>query len=366
MGDGKMDGSFVLGHRPALDGLRGLSILLVLVGHLDLPWVYTRGGIVGVHFFFALSGFLITSLLLGEWRETGSIHFRRFYARRALRLLPALLLFIALLTALTYLLDGPKLGGDSARSALIAFLYSTNWAILAGKFPDPYLAHTWTLSIEEQFYIVWPGVLWVALRAFGKPSRVAVVTAAIMLCCWVHRYLLIPRFTRVYYGTDTNADMILSGALLALLVDGGLGPKTEFGRHVLHGLGALTVLACPVLLLTMRTNGTFGFYFYRVGMPVLELGLGFLILSLLFTPLRTLFERPWLVWLGKVSYSLYLWHAPVYHVAKRVWGTGPGAQAAGVVFTFLLASLSFYLLERPVLRLKRRLEVPKVRVQPAS
>jgi len=234
-------------------------------------------------------------------------------------------------------------------------VYASNWAILAGKFPNrEYLAHTWSLSIEEQFYILWPVTLLVLLRIFGKPLRVAWVVAMLVGLVWWRRYSLVQDdFTRIYFGSDTNADVLLSGAFLALLLAGGLDVQSTVAKNTIYFLGVVMVLACPILLCNYRNCAL---YCLQLGMPLLEAGLGVLILSLLFTPLRTLFEARWLIWLGKLSYSLYLWHYPIYFWVKAGRGGGPGMQLIGTAATLLAGSVSYYLVERPALRWKKNFE----------
>src|SRR3954469_19950995 len=221
-------------HLPALDGVRGVAVAGVLAFHGGVAAL--RGGFLGVDAFFVLSGYLITALLLGEERATGRIRLTGFWARRARRLLPALLVLLAAVLAVSRFLlppdELPALRGD----ALAALLYVANWRLLhrgGGYFaetaaPSP-LQHTWSLAIEEQFYLVWP-LLLVALlglvRGRDPRTRRAVVlgtclagAAASVATTVLLRGHVDP--DRLYYGTDTRAAALLVGAGLAALLSGG-------------------------------------------------------------------------------------------------------------------------------------------------
>src|SRR5947207_12189076 len=149
---GTSNANFKLGYRPALDGLRGVSILAVMFVHGGLFWM-GQGGFLGVDIFFVLSGFLITSLLLEEWTQNGSVSFRNFYARRGLRLLPPLLLLIALCLIQVTVFPPPEGTAQAAKAVLVALCYLTNWMPNAVY---PPLIRTWPLASDEHCYIIWP------------------------------------------------------------------------------------------------------------------------------------------------------------------------------------------------------------------
>ncbi|HLZ37365.1 MAG TPA: acyltransferase, partial [Mycobacteriales bacterium] len=204
------------GRLRALDGVRGLAVLAVLFFHAGMPWAH--GGFLGVDTFFVLSGYLITVLLLREWRETGGVSLRRFWARRARRLLPALLLVLAALAAYAATLPTevrPRLRGD----ALATLGYVANWRfIFSGQSyfdqfsqPSP-LRHMWSLAIEEQFYLVWPLVVFACLR-LGRGRRrilVGVAAAGVVVSTLVMAALYDSTDpSRAYYGTDSRMHTIL-------------------------------------------------------------------------------------------------------------------------------------------------------------
>lgn len=203
-----------LGRRPELDGLRGVAILLVVVSH-GLPR-YMMAGAVGVTVFFTLSGFLITSLLLEEHAATGRLDLRHFYERRVRRLGPALVVFLAAMAVL-----GLTVNSWFATPGWLGatLFYVTNWGIVQGGAPGA-LGHTWSLSIEEQFYIVFPLLVLLLAR---RPSVLIAVTAAITAVSVGLRVVLWQdgaSVAEVYYGTHTTVFAPLAGALLAMALHG--------------------------------------------------------------------------------------------------------------------------------------------------
>jgi peptidoglycan/LPS O-acetylase OafA/YrhL len=176
---GATPGSFTLGHRRSLDGIRGLAIILVVLSHAAPRAL--GGGFVGVDLFFVLSGFLISSLLLEENGEAGRVSLKAFYARRALRLLPALGVMLLSTVVLSSIVEPPWKAAEFRTSVVMTLCYVANWYSVAREYPSPDLAHTWSLSVEEQFDIVWPVLLILMLRLNAtKSARIGMVTAAIL------------------------------------------------------------------------------------------------------------------------------------------------------------------------------------------
>ena len=213
----------LLGYRPALDGIRGIAITLVVVHHAAaflMPAQESRvlpGGFLGVDLFLVLSGFLITTLLM-ERREREEHPIRTFYLRRLLRLVPA----VAALLAANFLYALVRGVGvaDALRSVVVVLAYVTNWAELAGISISPYITHLWSLGIEEQFYLVWPVVLFSGLRAWGSRRRLAVLALTIAVAAAVWRAVLYARgdpWLRIYLRTDARADALAIGAALAFV-----------------------------------------------------------------------------------------------------------------------------------------------------
>lgn len=356
-----------LGYRKGLDGLRGVAVLSVMIYHSGL----IRGGFLGVDVFFALSGFLITSLLLEERAATGAVDIRSFYFRRALRLLPALLVFVAFWSSL--LLAGvpaelwPLVGGYVAA----VLFYVANWAGVHGMLLGIF-GQTWSLAIEEQFYLIWPLALVVLARRVGRPARLAALLTAAALASLAWRlYLALAGASvdRLYFGTDTHADGLLIGAALAAWLAGGrLGSLASASRpcRVAAAVSAITLAA---VLLAAPAPG----YAYGVSV-VAVLATAGLILDVMMqgSPIARLLEAGWLAGVGRISYGLYLWHFSVFtHLGTL---RRPGEAAAPLLpsiaawgITFAAALLSYFIVERRFLackgRLARRRSLPRLDVR---
>lgn len=338
-----------LGYRPELDGLRAFAVLAVIVLHYFNAPGFFVGGFLGVDLFFILSGFLITRLLLEERRSRNEIGLRDFYVRRAARLLPALLLisFVALADASTL-----RLLGSTKRtvfSVVAALGYLTNWV---GVFHvSSVLDHTWSLSVEEQFYIIWPVALVVlyrvgSIRAVRIGAAAVVVVAAIQMAV---RSLLGVSAQVLYQSTDAHgAVMLMAGCFLATTMPVGRALQD-------HALGRLSrqsilIVLASIILLVTTVSWTSSFY-YRGGF-VLVAGLFALLIARSLQPgilARGLSSAP-IVWVGRISYGLYLWHIPVYVALRSGAPTLNNNLAASlaIVITIAAATASFYLVEMPI------------------
>ncbi|MET7291620.1 acyltransferase [Streptomyces griseoloalbus] len=346
-----------------LDGLRTCAVALVLVYHVAPDLV--PGGSVAVDLFFTLSGFVITRLLLAEYVRTGGIALFPFYRRRWLRLVPALLALCAVCAALS--VTTPLWGFDASwQAAGVSALFLVN-VVRAGE-SGPYsdvtgpLAHTWSLGVEEQFYLLWPLVL-LALLRHTRTRTVLLCTAA--LCAlpvlWRCALWAPDAAHRIYNGTDTRADQLLAGALVAVVLarlradDPRLAMlRTWAGRLAWPALGLLTLVAWRMPV-TADTGGwtaawyTAGFLGVAVLSATVVAGLelrpdGWMSRLLSLTPLA---------WAGRnLSYGIYLWHYPVVRLLASL-GMEDGRLAATVVLTLLMALLSYYLVEAPFLRRAR-------------
>jgi peptidoglycan/LPS O-acetylase OafA/YrhL len=347
-----------LRHLPALDGLRGLAVLGVLSFHANAA---LAGGYLGVDLFFVLSGYLITSLLLAEHAESGRIALSTFWVRRARRLFPALLSLMPAVALYARFLAKPdelaKLRGD----ALATLGYFANWrAVFQGQSyweifaaPSPF-EHTWSLAIEEQFYVVWP-LLFVLLVVRLRLSKAALLAITLSLAALSAASLVVlydgANTSRAYFGTDTRATAILVGGALAMVLAPGdaIAPATARGLDVL-GFIALAGLA----LAWWKLDGENPFL-YRGGLWLAQLAALALVACSVAGPrsivARLLSFRP-LALCGTVSYGLYLWHWPINVVLtpERVH-VGPLAlNAIRVLATFLVAAASYRFLERPIRR----------------
>jgi peptidoglycan/LPS O-acetylase OafA/YrhL len=354
-------------HAPALDGLRGIAVSLVVISHLDVVAVegvtpvhsineVLRGGFLGVDLFFVLSGFLITTLLLQERATTGAVRLGRFFARRGLRLLPALYLFLIGQVAFAFAAGLHK--GNEVRSVLAAVLYVSNWLTVHSLFQTTEgMGHLWSLAVEEQFYLVWPWVL-LALVQIDRRLRVLqwVLVAAIVATA-LHRALLWRDGTfwiDLFVRTDTRIDVLLVGALLSVLW--GVRPAPDARTVEQAGWIGLAV-ALGVIGFARPEQG----FAYSGGLTLFALGAAAVVLAAVETdwaPNRAFRAEP-LRAIGRVSYALYLWHPLVFYVAQR-WALDvpPVPRMIGaVVVSIGMATLSWHLVERRALRLKERFEV---------
>lgn len=339
-------------HLPELDGLRGIAILSVIIHHQLTPFVMS-GGFLGVDLFFVLSGFLITSLLLGEFEKTNTISLKNFYMRRLLRLGPALALYLAATILVNHRTQAIEL---TRQLKLVAFavLYSTNWrmAFRWDAALDP-TAIIWSLSIEEQFYLLWPLVLFSCLALKLERRYLAGGLAIVILAVMLHRFLLLEsgaELTRLYYGTDTRADAILMGCLFGLLQSRNLALRARIWLK----LGGVL---CAIGLLTLFSTIEFSDeLLYRGGFTGVALLAGVLIYAAANTPARALSValrfKP-LVWFGHISYGLYLWHWLVVRNASFP-SLGRWEQTARLALAVGIAALSFYFVEKPFNKLKSR------------
>jgi peptidoglycan/LPS O-acetylase OafA/YrhL len=349
--------AFSLGYRPGLDGLRGLSILGVMAVHTGR--VQLRAGFIGVDVFFVLSGFLITCLLIEEWDRFHSISLRRFYARRMLRLLPALAVMLAVITGYHWVTSPAATARQISVDALIAFFYSSNWAA-AMRFHLPNLfGHAWSLSIEEQFYLLWPAVLiWLLRRASSRSSMLNWLLLGALLPVMLRLSLILAPigvdYYRIIFGTDTRADALLLGCLAGLMLSSGLVPKTAWAQCLAKGsawFGALGLLALTVY---DRWDFELDLCLIYFLIPALAALVLWDIVVSETGVLNRFFSQRWLVYAGKISYGLYVWHYPIFvQTQSRRWSL-PVELTVEIVATAAATVASYYLLELPLLRFKKK------------
>lgn len=357
-----------------LDGLRGLAILVVLLFHINL----LKGGFLGVDLFFVLSGFLITTLLVKEWQRSDSIHLGRFYLRRLLRLAPA---FVCTLLAfnLCIALTRPELLTGSGKQSLVALAYLSNWRALHGV-DLGMLVHTWSLSLEEQFYLVWPVLLLVVLKLSpGRKTALTLVAIGIVasagtrlaLCGFPPQRLFSKvdmTLWRVYEGLDTRADALLVGCFVGMAYCWELLPRS--GR-LCSLLKCAALMAIAPLMYAVAAARQDEVRLYQLGLTLIALFFGIALAGLLASPwslaTRFLAWRP-LVGLGRISYSLYLVHVPVIGLIFCLWPACPPAlrHVVEVVTSFAVALALYFGVEKPFLRLKSRFTEATAADQPQA
>jgi len=363
-----------LSYLPALDGVRAFAVLAVMLFHGGIP--HMDGGFMGVDAFFVLSGFLITSLLIGEWRQTLTIKLGAFWARRARRLLPALFLMLLFVSFFASVIVPKGTYGGLRLDSLATLLYVSNWhfilvnsnyfaATVASANP---LNHTWSLAVEEQFYILWPLIVFGVLR-FTRSLRALFalcIAAAIGTALWTHVVFDGGvNQNRAFLGTDTRSQCLFIGCALAVglvllahrsheegrLAKGELWqPASAAGRAACGALGMAG--AAVAILMWVRTT-SFSSFPYDGGFFVIGLSVSAVILAAVAAPRsivpRVLSLTP-LRYVGRISYGLYIWHWPIFVWLNhdRTGVSGYQLFALRSVVTFAVSVASFHLVERPI------------------
>ena len=360
-----------LRYRPYLDGLRAVAVYLVVAFHSGLGLL--SGGFVGVDVFFALSGFLVTGILVRDLATNGHVRWRSFYARRARRILPAAVVTL-LVTALVYsVVASPVEMFDALPGFRAAFLYVANWSFIhqstdyfaANVNGNPVL-HFWSLAVEEQFYLAWPLLLGVAYALARGAGRFrwwvlrGLVVAAGLGSAIAALHIGATNLDRAYYGTDTRAYQLLAGAALALTPQlSRLGSRWKRAARSVAALvlAALVVLATSALAMSAITRGIWVAAGAVVLIAALENASGGIATRALSSSACT--------YLGRISYGIYLWHWPVIVIASHGHDLSPlQLFAVATPTATALAALSFHVLEHPIrtARVLDRLRTPAIAV----
>jgi len=342
-------------YKPAIDGLRALAVMSVLLYHGRVGWA--QGGFLGVDLFFALSGYLITALLVVEHRDTGGINVTAFWTRRAKRLLPALMVVMVAVAVYVALAATPEEAGRLRADGLATLAYSANWwYALSGAsyfeaFKPSMFRHTWSLGIEEQFYLVWPVLFTLGYRWFrGRSHYLAAVVAVGGLVSAALMFALYQPGqdpSRVFYGTDTRLQAILLGAALALILHSTIPLRiSERWREVIGAAGLFVVV---VMMVTVSDRAG---WMYRGGFLLVAVAAVCAIAGATGRPdtvvNRALAWSP-LIWIGGISYGLYLYHWPIFVFLdeERTGLHGYALMGLRLGLTFGIAALSYTFIEMP-------------------
>lgn len=353
---------------PSIDSLRALAVLAVIIYHVDVN--YLPGGFLGVDLFFVLSGYLISSLIIKEYRKTGSLNLYNFYIRRARRLLPAVY-FMITVGLVVMVLFNEVLLRKSHLDAIFGYIYSSNWWYIFHKLDyfDSFGAqspfkHLWSLAIEEQFYMIFP-LLFLLINRKKKSKDgtyklnknfLYVVLGLILVSLIAHILLFdINNISRIYFGTDTRAFSLLIGVVGAILYPmEKLHAKVTPQQNIMYSVVSLVSIA--TLITVMIYTSEYNTWLYRGGfLLVAILGLIVIISSgKQHTLMSRLLSFKPVVFIGKISYSLYLWHFPVLVLTTPVSEIGnPNIifVILRVILTFALATASYVFVETPIRKL---------------
>lgn len=344
-------------YMPGLDGLRAIAVLGIIIYHLNKQWL--TGGFLGVDTFFVISGYLITSLLLKEYDDTGIVKLKSFWIRRLKRLLPAVIVLLMVVGTATLLLKSDNIIRVK-HDIIAAIFYVSNWWYIAKdvnyfeQFSFMPLKHLWSLAIEEQFYIFFPVILVTLLLTIKKRYKIGFIfwgVSIISLGLMMFIYSINGDHSRVYFGTDTRLQTLLLGVILAFLWPPfklkNDPPKVV--KYVIDSIGSLSFIVLILLffIINDETNWIYDGGFYLISILTL-----FIIASVVHpsTWIAKIFSNPVLVFIGKRSYSLYLWHFAVISFVHSYYVDGQipvYVYFIDISLTIIFAELSYRFIETP-------------------
>jgi peptidoglycan/LPS O-acetylase OafA/YrhL len=344
--------AYPLGYLPSLDGARGLMTLGVLTAHTRMALF--PGAIIYMDIFFAMSGYLITSLLIADYQKRGTISLKKFYVRRFLRLYPALATMVAAFVIVCWLFSS-ELQLRLIEAAVTFFYLMDYWRPFVGT-GVYYTGHTWSLAVEEQFYLLWPITFIVLLRLWGLSWRTASIIFAIAGAFWLWRIWLTyngASVARLYDCFDTRADSLLAGCGLAVvlkIIDIASYPRLS--KILAQSLLPLAVAGFAVGFF-IRNDMRWYYYFT----PLFGAIPGIIVVAGLLQPNRTfmhrVFEHPVPVFCGRICYGLYIWHFPIFSWVVT-WASPRYIITflVGWPLTFAVATASYFLVERRFMRVR--------------
>jgi peptidoglycan/LPS O-acetylase OafA/YrhL len=341
------------GHIPGLDGLRALSVLIVIIAHMGFEHIVPGG--FGVTVFFFISGFLITRLLLAESEKNDGLKLGQFYMRRAIRLYPALLFMVGM-TCIAYI--GLGYGGPSGMELLAAVGYFTNVfqvvSRVGGEIPFMPWTHLWSLAVEEHFYLAFPLLVMVFRRNW---RHLAIALFAVIGLAAIWRAIIafgtnLPAEDYNYMMTDARLDSLAWGCLLSVLLHIKL--KAQSFRHLIGLIPTvLGFIGLAASFLIRDESFRYTLRFSLQGLSIFVLVLNLYYWRALDFAFSILDWKP-LAWVGSVSYALYLWHVPIIDLAVRGFGDSLSVRIAAVVASVGVAAISFYFVEKPFIALRRK------------
>lgn len=359
------------GRNDTLDGLRAVAVLTVFAFHLfadpQATWNPLRpaGGFLSLDIFYVLSGYLITSLLLSELDKRGQIRLRSFYARRALRLFPALAVLLIVVTAASLLEPHRPWSHLTLIGLPFVLLYVGNWYVAFSGVSAPLGAinQTWSLGVEEQFYLLWPVLLIFVTRRFANRARITHVLVGVAGAVMVYRFVAIqflgwaPR-DRIYFGSDTHCDGLILGCALAFYLSSRRSgqPFSERAHRWIGAAAIVSTLGLVLMVMGLSYVKPFSIWF---GISATCVCTTVIVLNLVTRPLPVLSHilslRP-IVWIGKRSYGMYLWQSTVTILAGNMGFNRQSAGLVQILITFVIAGVSYRFVEMPFLRRKRAFE----------